>query len=79
VFSYYSGAATRAARNTPANYIAEANSTRNLWSWNDRGCGEKAGYICEFKGESAAGWGWGAVAIGTLHGAGMGTRHAAHQ
>jgi hypothetical protein len=31
----------------------EANSTRNLWSWNDRGCGERAGYICEYKGKSA--------------------------
>jgi hypothetical protein len=33
----------------------EANSTRNLWSWNDRGCGERAGYICEYKGKSADG------------------------
>ena len=50
-FSYYGGAYTRAARNTPANYIAEANSTRNLWSWNDRTCTETVAYICEFKGE----------------------------
>ena len=67
-FSYYGGAYTRAARNTPANYIAEANSTRNLWSWNDRACSEKIAYICEFKGERGSGCWRAALSESTLAG-----------
>ena len=52
-FAYYSGPFTRAARSTVSNYIRSANSSLNLWSWNDRHCGESFAYICELTGETA--------------------------
>jgi hypothetical protein len=51
VFSYYSGQQTYADRRVTSNYVQEANTTRNLWSWNDRPCTETAPYICEHTGD----------------------------
>jgi hypothetical protein len=54
-FAYYSGGFTDAARKTPSNYIQMANSSLNVWAWNDRKCTESYAYICEYTGGSGTG------------------------
>ena len=53
-FSYYTGPFTTAGRNLFANYIKDANSSRNLVGWNDRTCTESFPYICELVGARRA-------------------------
>jgi hypothetical protein len=53
IFSYFSGPETYAARRVATNYVKESNSTRNLWSWNDRPCTETGPFICEHTGTVA--------------------------
>jgi hypothetical protein len=49
-FSYYAGPFTTAGRTLFANYIKDANSSRNVVGWNDRNCAESFPYVCELVG-----------------------------